>query len=231
MYLALFYTHSSPAVSYWLCISVRFPSLLLRWDINRHNWRNENLIIKDSGFVHIYTSAASTSCQVVSFILKSFPTPLCSPHRIRVLFPSFPVCRFLPAVIPLSLSPIRKWPVRALREKRKSVEDRIPHSEEGSNPHQHVCQCLKPLLLALSLPPFFCIHIKYLSFSPRLMNGWKESKVWPLWRTRWDVFRDVRPTFCTFMKFQQFNLVQCRTKVNKSQFELSLHFTIVQYEL
>lgn len=49
-----------------------------------------------------------------------------------------------------------------------------------------------------------------LSFSLRLMNGWKESKVWPLWRTGCDVFRDVRPTFCTFMKFQQFDLVQFR---------------------
>lgn len=71
-----------------------------------------------------------------------------------------------------------------------------------------------------------------LSFSLKLLNGWKESKVWPLWRTGCDVFRDVRPTFCTFMKFQQFDLVQFRKKiVNKSHFELSLHFTIVQDEL
>lgn len=89
------FTHTlSPAVSYWLCISVHFPSPLLQWGINRHNWRNENLIIKDNSFVHIYTSAASTSCQVVSFILKSFPTLLVLLTGYEFSFPPSPSVAF-----------------------------------------------------------------------------------------------------------------------------------------
>lgn len=162
--ISLSFTHSCPAVSYWLCISIRFPSLLLQWGINRHNWRNEDLIIKDNSFVHIYTSAVSTSCQAVSSIPKSFPTLPCSPHRIQVLFPSISVCRFLSAVVPLSLSPIRKWPVRALREKREGVENRIPRSEEGSNPHQHVHQHLNPSFLS-----FHSLHSHQVS---RFLSSW-----------------------------------------------------------
>ncbi len=168
MYLTLFYTHSSPAVSYWLCISARFPSPLLRWDINRHNWRNENLIIKDNGFVHIYTSAASTSCQVVSFILKSFPTPLCSPHRIRVLFPSISVCRFLSAVVPLSLSPIRKWPVRALREKKERRGRQNSTFRGGQQPSS----TRSPVPQTPPFRPFtpsFLLHSHQLS---RFLSGW-----------------------------------------------------------
>lgn len=121
-------THTvPPAVSYWLCISVRFPSLLLRWGINRHNWRNENLIIKDNGSVHIYISAASTSWRFVFLLSQIFPhTSVFSSQGTHSLYLHPSVCCFLSAVVPLSLARIRKWPARALRETGKAWKTATP---------------------------------------------------------------------------------------------------------
>lgn len=175
--ISLSFTHTlSPAVSYWLCISVRFPRLLLQWGINRHNWRNENLIIKDNSFVHIYTSAASTSCQVVSFILKSFPTLLVLLTGYKFSFPPSTSVAFYQQTSLYRSLPSGNDLSGPWEKKREGVEDRIPRSEEGSNPHQHVHQHLNPSFSSFhSL--FSSAFTSSLSFSLKLMNGWKESKV------------------------------------------------------
>lgn len=175
--ISLSFTHTlSPAVSYWLCISVRFPSPLLQWGINRHNWRNENLIIKDNSFVHIYTSAASTSCQVVSFILTSFPTFLVLLTGYKFSFPPSTSVAFY---------------------QQSSLYRSLPSGNDLSGPWEkkgkawktefHIQRRAATLIntfTSTSTRAFSSFHsllssafTSSLSFSLKLMNGWKESKV------------------------------------------------------